>query len=40
MLFTVGFITEAVTALAEDVKRLEREISDHEFEKDSKENQG
>jgi glycosyltransferase involved in cell wall biosynthesis len=39
VLFTVGFITEAVTALAENVKRLEREISDHEFEKNSKENQ-
>ncbi len=40
VLFTVGFITESVTALAENVKRLEREISDHEFEKDFKENQG
>jgi glycosyltransferase involved in cell wall biosynthesis len=37
--FTVGFITEAVAALAENVKRLEREISDRESEKDSKENQ-
>ena len=38
LLFTVGFITESVTALAENVKRLEREISDRESEKYSKEN--
>jgi len=39
VLFTVGFITEAVTALAENVKRLEREISERESKKDSSENQ-
>jgi hypothetical protein len=37
LLFTVGFITESVTALAENVKRLEREISDRESEEYSKE---
>jgi len=39
VLFTVGFITEAVAALAENVKRLEREISEREFKKETKENQ-
>jgi len=39
VLFTVGFITEAVTALDENVKRLEREISERESEKHTKENQ-
>jgi len=38
VLFTVGFITEAVTALAENVKRLEREISERESKEDSTEN--
>ncbi len=40
VLFTVGFITEAVTALDENVKRLEREISERESEKETTENQG
>jgi len=40
VLFTVGFITEAVAALAENVKRLERENSERESKKDSTENQG
>jgi glycosyltransferase involved in cell wall biosynthesis len=39
VLFTVGFITEAVTALTENVKRLEREISESESEEHSEENQ-
>jgi len=39
VLFTVGFITEAVTALAENVKRLEREISERESKEDSTKNQ-
>jgi hypothetical protein len=39
LLFTVGFITEALTALAEDVKRLERGISERESKEDSEENQ-
>jgi len=37
--FTVGFITEAITALVENLKRLEREISEHEPEKEIKKNQ-
>ncbi len=37
--FTVGFITEAITALVENLKRLEREISEHESEKEIKKNQ-
>jgi len=40
VLFTVGFITEAVAALTENVKRLEREISERESKEDSTENQG
>jgi len=40
VLFTVGFITEAVAALAENVKRLERENCERESKKDSTENQG
>jgi glycosyltransferase involved in cell wall biosynthesis len=39
VLFTVGFITEAVTALAENVKRLEREIAEHESKKETTKNQ-
>jgi glycosyltransferase involved in cell wall biosynthesis len=39
VLFTVGFITEALTALAENVKRLERETSERESKKDSTKNQ-
>jgi phosphotransferase system glucose/maltose/N-acetylglucosamine-specific IIC component len=39
VLFTVGFITEAVAALAENVKRLEREISERESKEDSTKNQ-
>jgi glycosyltransferase involved in cell wall biosynthesis len=39
LLFTVGFITEALTALAEDVKRLERGISERESKEDSGKNQ-
>ena len=39
VLFTVGFITEAVTALAENVKRLEREISERESKEDPTKNQ-
>lgn len=39
VLFTVGFITEAVTALAENVKRLEREISERESKEDSTKDQ-
>ncbi len=39
VLFTVGFITEAVAALAENVKRLEREISERESKEDSTEDQ-
>jgi len=38
VLFTVGFITEAVAALAENVKRLEREISERESKENSTEN--
>jgi glycosyltransferase involved in cell wall biosynthesis len=38
LLFTVGFITEAITALAEDVKRLERGISERESKEDTEEN--
>ena len=40
VLFTVGFITEAIAALAENVKRLEREISERESEKETTEDQG
>lgn len=39
VLFTVGFITEAVAALAENVKRLEREISERESKENSTEDQ-
>jgi len=39
VLFTVGFITEAIAALAENVKRLERELSERESEKETTENQ-
>lgn len=39
LLFTVGFITEAVTALSENVKRLEREISERESKENSTKNQ-
>jgi len=37
VLFTVGFITEAVAALAENVKRLEREVSGRESKKETAE---
>jgi len=39
VLFTVGFITEAVAALSENVKRLEREISERESKENSTKNQ-
>lgn len=39
VLFTVGFITEAVASLSESVKRLEREISGRESKEKTKENQ-
>ena len=39
VLFTVGFITEAVTALSENVKRLEREISERESKKEAAKDQ-
>jgi glycosyltransferase involved in cell wall biosynthesis len=39
LLFTVGFITEAITALNEDVKRLERGIAERESKEDTEENQ-
>ena len=39
VLFTVGFITEAVAALSENVKRLEREISNRESKEETEENQ-
>ena len=39
VLFTVGFITEAVTALSENIKRLERETSERESKKDATEDQ-
>jgi len=39
VLFTVGFITEAVAALSENIKRLEREISERESKENSTKNQ-
>ncbi len=39
VLFTVGFITESVAALAENVKRLEREVSSRESKKEATEDQ-
>ena len=39
VLFTVGFITESVAALAENVKRLEREVSSRESKEETTENQ-
>jgi len=39
VLFTVGFITESVAALAENVKRLEREVSSRESKEETTEDQ-